>query len=188
MTTIYIIHGFQASPQSHWFPWLHQQLESLGISSNIVHLQDSSHPDYSIWKQDLSLQLKDLQSDSVVIAHSLGCVTALDYLSSVLVDRKIKAFIGVSGFQEKLKSLPELNQFVEQTHVNESVLRLQIQQRYVIFSNNDLYVPAPLTICLGQRINAQMIEIKGAGHFLTEDGYSEFPRLLELLKNIVAVE
>ena len=110
----------------------------------------------------------------------------LDYLSSVLEHQKIKAFIGVSGFKEKLKSLPELNQFIEQTHLSDDILRLNIQQRYVIFSNNDLYVPAPLTICLGRRINAQMMEIKDAGHFLEEDRYREFQQLWELLQSILS--
>ena len=29
MKKVFIIHGFQASAQSHWFPWLKQQLEAM---------------------------------------------------------------------------------------------------------------------------------------------------------------
>ena len=28
---VYIIHGYGAGPQSHWFQWLKQQLEAQGI-------------------------------------------------------------------------------------------------------------------------------------------------------------
>lgn len=185
MKKVFIIHGFQASPQSHWFPWLKQQLETIRVDCHVLNLTDSTHPDYTKWKQDLSHQLQALDHDTIVIAHSLACITALDYLSSALQQQKIKAFIGVSGFQEKLKSLPELNQFIDQIHLNDSIIRLNIQQRYVIFSNNDVYVPAPLTICLGQRINAQMMEIKGAGHFLEADHYREFPQLWDLIQSIL---
>ena len=174
MKKVFIIHGFQASAQSHWFPWLKRKLEAIRVDCHVFNMTDSMHPDYLIWKQDLTQQLQYLDSDTIVIAHSL------------LEHQKIKAFIGVSGFKEKLKSLPELNHFIEQAHLSDGILRLNIQQRYVIFSNNDLYVPAPLTICLGQRINAQMLEIKGAGHFLEEDRYQEFPQLWELVQSILS--
>lgn len=186
MKRIFIVHGFQASPQSHWFPWLKQQLESIQVDCHVLNLTDSMQPDYAQWKYDLTSQLQKLDQESIVIAHSLGCISTLDYLSTVLDQQKIKAFIGISGFQQKLQSLPELNQFIDQTQLNDSVIRLNIQQRYVIFSNNDSYVPAPLTICLGQRINAQMMEIKDAGHFLEKDNYREFPQLWELVQSILS--
>lgn len=185
MKKIFIIHGFQASPQSHWFAWLRQQLESIQVDCHVLKLTDSMQPDYAQWKRDLTSQLQNLDHESIVIAHSLGCISVLDYLSSVLEHQKIKAFIGVSGFQQKLQSLPELNQFIDQTQLNDSIIRLNIQQRYVIFSNNDTYVPAPLTISLGQRINAQMREIKDAGHFLEQDHYREFHQLWELIQSIL---
>ena len=186
MKKVFIIHGFQASAQSHWFPWLKRKLEAIRVDCHVFNMTDSMHPDYLIWKQDLTQQLQYLDLDTIVIAHSLGCISVLDYLSSVLEHQKIKAFIGVSGFKEKLKSLPELNHFIEQTHLSDGILRLNIQQRYVIFSNNDQYVPAPLTICLGQRIKAQMVESKGAGHLLEEDRYREFPQLWELVQSILS--
>lgn len=186
MKKIFIIHGFNASPESHWFQWLKSNIEQKDYVCDIVQLTDSAEPKHSQWYQDLSETLKDLDQQSIVVAHSLGCISVLDYLSNVLVHQRIKAFIGVSGFVEKLQSLPELNTFIQNCQLNNSRLRLNIEQRYMIFSNNDNYVPAPLTIKLGKLLNAQMIEIENAGHFLDSDGFTDFPQLWERLRMIMA--
>lgn len=185
MKKVMIVHGFQASPNSHWFPWLESKVTVLGFECSRLELTDSQHPQYLQWKSDLSQQLKDLDENSIIVSHSLGCIAVLDYLSEVLLQKPIKAFIGVAGFQDKLQSLPELNEFIQNTHIDAGVLRKQIQQRHMIFSCNDSYVPAPQTIQLGQLINAQMLEIKAAGHFLEEDGYLEFPELWDRLERIL---
>lgn len=188
MKKVFIVHGFQASPNGHWFPWLKQQVESLGLSCDVLNLTDSLYPQYAVWKANLADQLQMLDEQSIIIAHSLGCLSVLDYLSNILKDKKINAFIGVSGFSEKLHAVPELDVFIQGTVLKDHLLRMNIQQRHVIFSNNDAYVPAPMTIHLGQLLNAQMLEIKGAGHFLGSDGYFEFPQLWERLKFLLASE
>ena len=186
MKKILIIHGFQATSQSHWFQWLKNNIQQLNYVCDIVELTDSAQPIQSKWHHDLSEAMSELDQETIVIAHSLGCISVLDYLSNFLDDKnKIKAFIGVSGFVEKLKALPELNEFIQNCHLNDAKLRLNIKQRYVMFSNNDHYVPAPHTIKLGQILNAQMFEIKNAGHFLESDGFSEFPQLWDRLKVIM---
>ncbi len=72
MKKVFIIHGFQASGKSHWFPWLKQQLEDIRVECHVLNMTDSMHPDYLIWKQNLTQQLQYLDSDTIVIAHSLG--------------------------------------------------------------------------------------------------------------------
>lgn len=185
MKNVFIIHGFQASPKSHWFPWLKQEVERLGFYCQILALSDSLNPQYTVWKADLANQLQMLDEESIIIAHSLGCISVLDYLSEALSSKKIKAFIGVSGFSERLQTLPELNEFIQCADLKDGLLRMQIQQRHVIFSSDDAYVSAPMTIHLGQLLNAQMLEIKSAGHFLASDGYVEFPQLWERLQRIL---
>ena len=78
-----------------------------------------------------------------------------------------------------------MNQFVQQAKLNDALLRFRIQQRYSLFSCNDPFVPAPLSIRFGQLLNAQMIEVKKAGHFIQSDGLSEFPQLWEKLEKLL---
>ena len=182
---VFIIHGYQSSPEQHWFPWLATKIEQMGSQCEIVHLQGSDQPDFATWRQNLEAQVHPLNEQTIIVAHSLGCLSVLDYLSEALNGRLIKAIFMVAGFNEKLTALPELNQFVQQAKLNDALLRFRIQQRYSLFSCNDPFVPAPLSIRFGQLLNAQMIEVKKAGHFIQSDGLSEFPQLWEKLEKLL---
>ena len=182
---VFIIHGYQSSPEQHWFPWLATKIEQMGSQCEIVHLQGSDQPDFATWRQNLEAQVHPLNEQTIIVAHSLGCISVLDYLSEALNGRLIKAIFMVAGFNEKLTALPELNQFVQQAKLNDALLRFRIQQRYSLFSCNDPLVPAPLSIRFGQLLNAQMIEVKKAGHFMQSDGLSEFPQLWEKLEKLL---
>ena len=182
---VFIIHGYQSSPEQHWFPWLATKIEQMGSQCEIVHLQGSDQPDFATWRQNLEAQVHPLNEQTIIVAHSLGCISVLDYLSEALNGRLIKAIFMIAGFNEKLTALPELNQFVQQAKLNDALLRFRIQQRYSLFSCNDPFVPAPLSIRFGQLLNAQMIEVKKAGHFIQSDGLSEFPQLWEKLEKLL---
>ena len=182
---VFIIHGYQSSPEQHWFPWLATKIEQKGSQCEIVHLKGSDQPNFATWRQNLEAQVHPLNEQTIIVAHSLGCISVLDYLSEALNGRLIKAIFMVAGFNEKLTALPELNQFVQQAKLNDALLRFRIQQRYSLFSCNDPFVPAPLSIRFGQLLNAQMIEVKKAGHFIQSDGLSEFPQLWEKLEKLL---
>lgn len=182
---VFIIHGYQSSPEQHWFPWLATKIEQMGSQCEIVHLKGSDQPNFATWRQNLEAQVHPLNEQTIIVAHSLGCISVLDYLSEALNGRLIKAIFMIAGFNEKLTALPELNQFVQQAKLNDALLRFRIQQRYSLFSCNDPFVPAPLSIRFGQLLNAQMIEVKKAGHFMQSDGLSEFPQLWEKLEKLL---
>ncbi len=49
MRKVFIVHGYNASPTDHWFPWLKRQVESIGHQCDILYLEDSEHPKYDAW-------------------------------------------------------------------------------------------------------------------------------------------
>lgn len=149
-------------------------------------MADSSHPDSEIWQECLSAQCTVLNENTIIVAHSLGCVSSLSFLSKVLKNTSIAAGIFVSGFTEQLKAIPELDHFISQQTLDDKLLRQHIFRRYVFLSSNDPFVPPPLSIRLGQRLNAQLFEIKQAGHFMQEDGYAAFPQLWEVLRSLLS--
>lgn len=184
MKTVFVVHGYQASPEKHWFPWLSQKIQAVGAACEIIHLEDPDIPNYAVWKECLHMQVAPLDENSIIVAHSLGCISALDFLSQALKGKKIKAIFLISPFKDPLSSLPELNGFIQHTKIDEFVIQTGIQKRFVFISNNDPYVAPPMSIRLGQVIHAQLVEVKYAGHFMQEDGFIEFPQLwnkLELL-------
>ena len=124
----------------------------------------------------------------IIVTHSLGGITSLGFLSEVLAGRKLFALFLIAGFKNKLPALPELNTFIEQIKIDDEILRLAIGHRFIFFSNNDPFVPAPFCIQLGHLMNAQMKEVKNAGHFMASDGFSEFPQLWDTLSVLLKSE
>ncbi|OTG94122.1 RBBP9/YdeN family alpha/beta hydrolase [Acinetobacter sp. ANC 3832] len=183
---VFIVHGYQASPEKHWFPWLAKKVQDTGSSCEIVHLEDANQPQYAEWKQGLEIQISPLNEQSIVIAHSLGCLSVLDFLSQALNGRSLKAIFLIAPFNERIASLPELNLFIDQANIQDGMIRSHIQQRYLFLSNDDPFVPAPMSIRLGHLLNAQMVEVKGAKHFMAEDGVKEFPQLWERLQPLLS--
>lgn len=183
--TVFIVHGEHASPEDHWFAWLAQQVKAMHGVAKLVFLPDADVPEFDLWQQALDMQISDLNEHSIVIAHSLGCLAVAHYLSEHLNHQKMKAFICVAGFKSVPPHKPELNSFIQQTTLQSRVLHRQIAHRIVLFSNNDPVVPPPLALQFGHFMNAQLLEVKQAGHFTQQDDFSEFALLQQILQPLM---
>lgn len=79
---IYIVHGYQASPNDHWFPWLGRKLQLVGHHSKRVMLAESNQPNFENWQKFLSVQIPNLDENTIIVAHNLGCLAVLHYLTA----------------------------------------------------------------------------------------------------------
>ena len=178
MKKIYIVHGYLANVNSHWFDWIKQNVATQGYEVTVLAMSDSAQPKYADWYSDLEEGLSSLQADDIVIAHSLGCISTLDYLSKLQEQNVFKKLILVSGFYEKLSVLPDLDQFVESCTLDTEKLQALVGNITVFVSSNDVLVQPELTYRLAEKLNANVVNVKNAGHFLDSDGYTTFPDLL----------
>ena len=83
----------------------------------------------------------------------------------------------VSGFVEKLRVIPELDEFIGQARIDVPAVKPHIAHTEVFVSTNDVLVDPALTQQLADALSAVPITIHDAGHFLEDDGYTEFPQL-----------
>lgn len=183
--TVFIVHGEHASPEDHWFAWLAQQVEAMQGVAKLVFLPDADAPEFDLWQQALDMQMTGLNEHSIVVAHSLGCLAVAHYLSQHLNHQKVQALICVAGFKSLLPHQPELNSFIQQAKLESRVLHRQIAHRIALFSNNDSVVPPPLALQFGHFMNAQLLEVKQAGHFTQQDSFSEFALLQQILQPLM---
>ncbi|WP_338014380.1 RBBP9/YdeN family alpha/beta hydrolase [Staphylococcus edaphicus] len=175
---MFIIHGYQAHTNSHWFEWLATQMKSYHYQTEIVYLPNTHNPDLDAWDTAIQNNLKNnLDSDSIIIAHSLGVISILNYLSKEDVFSNIKGLFLISGFNERLHNLPELDQFINQTHVQ--FKNINAQHIVTIGGDNDPIVDINATNRLSQHLNTTTLELQHDGHFQDSDGYRSF----EFLKN-----
>lgn len=175
-----IVHGYAASPVDHWFPWLKHELERQGAEVSIVELPDSQAPDPLAWQQALAAQLADADEDTWLVAHSLGCIALLHHLEQLPVQARIGGYVLVSGFNEPLSPLRQLDGFLE-PGINYARLSAMAGQRVVVAARDDDIVPFASSQSLAASLDARFVAVERGGHFLARDGFVEFPLLLQLL-------
>ncbi|ENV09429.1 hypothetical protein F966_02086 [Acinetobacter higginsii] len=185
---VFIIHCEHADPEQHWYLWLEQHLQNDELVVERIFLADASHPEAEIWQTCLDAQLKELNEQSIVVAHGLSCVAVARFLAKKLKHTTLKAGVFIAGFNDPISPNSEFNAFIEHSAFESGLLRANIQRRLVFFSSNDPVVPVPLTFKFSNLLNAQLIEVAQAGHFRAEDGFREFPQLLQVVQTLVKAE
>ena len=180
---VVIVHGYGATPESHWFPWLAETLKKHGTTVQVVTLRDSEAPEAVVWERSVADALGYPDESTWIVAHSLGCVTALRVLASLAGPWKLAGVVLVAGFTGPLVALPVLNAYLD-TDVDAEAVAKNIRTRIVVRSDSDPYVPAAATNALAKRLDAEMRIERNAGHFLAEDGVTELPMLIEALGGV----
>ena len=167
---MFIIHGYQATTESHWFEWLANEMKQFGYSTEIVYLPNANQPNLKEWITAIQNNLKNkLDSETIIVAHSLGVITILDYLSRLQHGLTIKGLYLVSGFNEQLKNLPELNHYISQTQID--FHNINAQNIVTIAGSHDPIVNIEATDRLSHELNTETLRISHKGHFLDSDGY-----------------
>ncbi|MGB4777179.1 RBBP9/YdeN family alpha/beta hydrolase [Microbacterium sp.] len=172
-----IVHGYHASPSSHWFAWLADEVVRDGVRVAIPALPEPTSPDLEGWITTVADAIGTPDDGLTVVAHSLGAITVLHALGRLAGDWSLGAFVVVSGFADSLPALPELDGFTADPPDIERLAE-RIRQRTVIASDNDTIVPPAASHALGRRLDAQLVTVPGAGHFLADDGYTTLPAVL----------
>ena len=174
----FIVHGYGATPDDHWFPWLATKLEALDISTQVPMLPDPEAPDPGRWAAALGQAVGVPDDNTVVVAHSLGCITVLRYLLTLSGPWRLGSLVLVSGFVDKLPALPLLDSYIGEG-LDPARLSKSIGHVAVIRSDGDPYVPVGYTDALAQMLGTGAVVVPGAGHFLAADGVTSLPQALE---------
>ncbi|MFD1885726.1 RBBP9/YdeN family alpha/beta hydrolase [Paenibacillus wenxiniae] len=183
-TKIYIVHGYTAAPEHHWFPWLQKTLTTERITVEVLAMPDSMSPDPEAWLTYMNDHVEQPDQHTFFVGHSLGCITILKYLERLDANARVGGVIMVSGFGDPLSTLPELDRFVHQP-VDYKKLITGISERIVIAAEDDAIVPIVYSERFAQCLQAELHRMEKGGHFLDRDGYVEFPLVRDLLLNMV---
>ncbi|WP_254433854.1 alpha/beta hydrolase [Acinetobacter sp. Marseille-Q1618] len=177
---VYVLHGYSASVDDHWFQYLKQQLEEDDRTHvTLIAFPDSKYPDMEKWQRTLDQSISKIDQNSYFIAHSLGVITLLKFLERHETT-EIGGVILVSGFSKPIQGFDTLDEFIVKSQVDVSKLS-KIKHKHVFISSNDSIVPMSYSVELAQQLNSAYTVIPDAGHFLASDGYVEFPQVERLL-------
>lgn len=171
-----------AYPEKHWFPWLKNQLNDFGVETQSLKMPHPDHPILAEWLSTLQQSVINPDEESYFIGHSLGCIATLQYLNTLNI--ATGGTILVAGFDQKIKEMPALDNFVA-TPLNYTKIKDQAAPFIVFGSQEDYIVPFHITEKLASNLNAELISIPNAGHFMQDDGFLEFPPILEVVKKVM---
>jgi leucyl-tRNA synthetase len=92
-----LLHGYDGSPESIYFPWLKKQLEQRGLKVFAPALPNSENPTE---QEQVDLVLKNCKFDenTILLGHSLGSVVALKVLEKL--QTKIAGLVLTGGFTD----------------------------------------------------------------------------------------
>ena len=190
-----IIHGTFGHPGENWFPWLAEEISKLDESGNtskedilIPHFPSSAYADYDSWKSVIMGYIDSgiVNKDTIFICHSLGPL----FISKILIEEqiKVKGLICVEAAANHLmgnESFDRINQtfFIPSWEYLDQV-KQYIDFNYCFYTDNDPHIPYNILKTYVDHAATKAFFIEGAGHFNESSGYTKFPQLLELIKQI----
>jgi predicted alpha/beta hydrolase family esterase len=181
MKTVLILHGISGNSQENWFPWLKQELELRDYKVICPDLPKTNHPDRQTWIKTVNTLLKDVDhSQLIIVAHSLGTPTALDYIEQS--DQTINSLISAAGFFEDYGM--ELNSyFMAEKKIDIDNIRQKIEHIHILYGDDDPYVPQQTLNNLAQEFEVEPTIFPNGGHLSARAGFTKFPEILNIILN-----
>lgn len=180
---IIIIHGFDGSPEKNWFPWLKGELEKLGHEVMVPRMPNKEYPVLAEWVARLQMVIGKPDENMYLVGHSLGVITILRFLESLPEGVRVGGVILVAGFPEQVVK-GFLNSFFEKPLEYERVKKAG-KHFIAVHSDDDPYVPIVNGEILHDRLGAELIVMKKAGHLTDEDGFYWLPVVLEKINHLM---
>jgi predicted alpha/beta hydrolase family esterase len=176
-----LIHGSYGSPEENWFSWLKSELAKRTVTAFAPSFPTPEGQTLENWLKAFEPYKKHLGDRTILVGHSLGAPFILRLLEN---GGKAKAAFLVAGFASKLgnKEFDPINSSFVEGGFNWEKIRENCPNFFVLCSDKDPYVPKENALELARNLGVEPIVIKGAGHFNSRAGYSEFPFLLNKIE------
>ena len=181
---VYVVHGYRATSDRHWFPWLKKELEQYDMDVTVFDMPNADAPNAQEWDTYLDDNIVPCNEHTILIGHSLGCIALLRYLNRQADTLKIHGLALVSGFSEPLSILPELDLFAKDKIHFDKIIKMA-EHRLAFAATNDTIVAREYTDKLAKQLDAKLVFVENGGHFIDEEGCTEFPALLDELSKIM---
>ncbi len=175
---IVVAHGYRADPSRHWFPWLVDHYGADTVS--VLEFPRPTEPELEEWVDVAAAGVGTVDEQTILLGHSLGCVTLLHTLNRLPGPWRLGALVLVSGFVDRLPNLPKLDPFTEEP-LDLDRIRRNTGARQVLRSDDDDTVAPVFTERLAELLDAPVTVVPNGGHFVDRQGHRSLPALLPIL-------
>lgn len=184
---IILVHRWDGTPDSDWYPWLKKELEKKGHHVIVPAMPNTSEPEITAWVGHLQKIVGKPDEQTYFFGHSIGCQTIMRYLATLPKGTKIGEVVFVAGWL-KLRNLEDetAEQIAQpwlKTPIDFSAIQEKAKSITVFLSDNDQYVPLQENKNLfEQKLNAKVVIVRNKGHFTAEDGITTLPEILQIVE------
>lgn len=176
---ITIIHGFNATPTSHFYPWLADTLRAKGYDVQVpeLPLKTGEELEAEALLELMHEKIGMLTGDDIVIGHSLSAVLALRYLEYVELKSTPRAFVLVAP---PWKVGASEMQSLFMTNLDFDVVPWKAAEFVVVHSPDDAMVPFDHAKKWTEVLKARLVDAPGNDHYMGK----EYPILVELIEEL----
>jgi uncharacterized protein len=192
MKRVFIIHGWDGSPDEPMLRWLRRQLEEKGFTVISPEMPVPETPDIGVWIERLNRLIKKPDEETYFIGHSIGCQAIIRYLEKASLRVKIGGAVFIAPWLHlkpesfENKEAEEIAKPWLETPINFDRVKMRFKKMVCIFSDNDPFVPISDKDIFEKKLGAKTIVEHKKGHFAAEDDIEELPialnKLLEISK------
>jgi uncharacterized protein len=175
-----IIHGWENKPEGQWIPWVKEQLEKDGWSVETPEMPNTFNPNASEWMDMLVSLTPD--RNTLLIGHSLANALIMKYLEKK--ENEASGAILVAAWDWLMEDVKEFHETFFDKGFNFEAIKEKKLPLVVMNSVTDPYIDFGRSQQLANKLDARFVGVENAGHFTIEDGYTEFPELLDVIKSI----
>jgi len=184
MKKVFIIHGFEGSPNGGWRPWLMAELEKQDIYACALAMPTPDAPVCSEWVSEIAQHIEVSDGDEIyLVGHSLGGTATLRYLESERAFPLAGAIL-VSTPCEK-NSNRKIDSFLDKGFDFKAILS-RCAKFAIIHGDNDPNVPLNDPEYLSGKLEAELILVKDGGHLNGSAGWFQLPQCLDALNKLMA--
>ena len=189
MKRVFIVHGWEGSPDEPLFQWLKAELEEKGFEVTVPTMPDPDYPKIETWVPYLREVVAQPDINTFFIGHSLGCQTIIRYLETLPENTKIGGAVFMAGWYDvrNLETEEEwqiIGPWVKTPRDDGKIKRI-INRVVVILSDNDHFVSLENKTSWEEKVGAKVIVEHEKGHFTEGDGVNKLPSALEAILTLL---
>jgi hypothetical protein len=176
---VFIIHQWSGTSKDGWYPWLRQKLETENYTVEILNMPDTNAPTIEAWVQYLAQRVGVVSEKTFFVGHSIGVQTILRYLETLPAEVRVGGVIGVAGWFRLAREDKKIARPWLETPIDFFRVKQHCDNFFMIFSDNDTYVPISNQKLFEQHIGAATLVLHDRGHFTQADKIFTLPEALD---------
>lgn len=182
MIKVFMIHGFEGSPNGGWRPWLMAELEKQDIYACALPMPTPNNPKWREWVEEIARHVDGNKRDRIyLVGHSLGVPAILRFLENTSAKNVVGAVL-VSGPIYKTSKKKVANFLTKPWDFKK--IKSKAKHFVVIHGDDDRMVSFEQGEFLAKQLDARLIAIKKGGHLNGSSGWTSLPHALKALNKM----